>query len=305
MTRTRTAGAALTVVVSWLIVCSSVARAGQDALVHAKDLYTSAAYDEALAALSAYQPSPDHAIEADEYRAFCLLALGRNADASEIIERIVTADPSFLPAENQASPRLQEAFHDVRQRVLPAIVRSAYADAKTSFDRKDFKTAARQFDRVLTLLKDPTAAASSDLTDFRTLSNGFLDLMNTASADTSPPPAVGAPTALPTPRIYGVDDEDVSPPVVISQMLPPWRPSKRETQTYEVAIVLLINEAGNVDSFRVEGNLHPSYNTQLRDAVRHWKYRPAMKDGTPVKFRKVVGIRLSPVDGSQSTTARR
>jgi tetratricopeptide (TPR) repeat protein len=304
VTRTGTAAAALAAFVSWLIVCSaSVASAEQDLLVHAKDLYTSAAYDEALAALTTYQAPPDHVIEADEYRAFCLLALGRNADASKIIEEIVTADPSFLPAENQASPRVREAFRDVRQRVLPAIVRKAYADAKTSFDRKDFETATRQFDRVLTLLKDPAAAGSGDLADVRTLSNGFLDLMKTAA--TSPRPIANAPSAPPTPRVYSAEDEDVSPPVVVSQILPAWRPLKQETQTYEVALVLLINETGSVDSFRVEGNLYPSYNTQLREAVRHWKYRPAMKDGVPVKFGKVVRIRLSPSEGSQSAAARR
>lgn len=304
--RTRTAPAARAIFVSWLVVLSAPAvSAAQDALARAKDLYTSAAYDEALAALADYQAPPDHAVEADEYRAFCLLALGKSTDASKIIEQIVTTDPSFLPAENQASPRVQEAFREVRRRILPSIIRNAYADAKTSFDRKKFDAATRQFGRVLILLMDPAIAGSADLADLRILSNGFLDLMKTASAAEPPHPIVSEPSAPQPPRIYTVDDADVVPPIVVSQVLPPWRPSRQETQTYQIAVILVIDETGSVASFRMEGNLHPSYRSQFQDAIRHWKYRPAMKDGKPVKFQKVVGIRLNPADVSPNATTHR
>jgi len=36
------------------------------------------------------------------------------------------------------------------------------------------------------------------------------------------------------------------------------------------------------------------YNAVLLRAVRLWKFLPAMKDGVPVRYRKVVGIHLRP-----------
>src|SRR3954462_2066377 len=106
------------------------AAADQDALGRAKALYTSAAYDEALALLSQLdQPSPADAVEANQYRAFCLLALGRSDDARRVIQDLVEANPAYQPPDAQMSPRLQAAFRGVRRGVLPSIVRRSYAEA--------------------------------------------------------------------------------------------------------------------------------------------------------------------------------
>ena len=56
-------------------------------------------------------------------------------------------------SETDASPRVRSMFSDVRRSLMPAVVQSAYAEAKASFDRKD-PNALAQFDRVLVLLKD-------------------------------------------------------------------------------------------------------------------------------------------------------
>src|SRR5262249_19292566 len=117
-------------------------------LIAARDLYASAAYDEALALLnrlhSSDQPPGDsRAIE--QYRAFCLLALGRPADAQQAIEAVVTADPSYRPGESDVSPRIRAAFTEVRRRMLPTIIQQKYAQAKAAYDRKDWGTAAAGF----------------------------------------------------------------------------------------------------------------------------------------------------------------
>src|SRR5262249_58503348 len=103
----------------------------------------------------------------------------RSDDARAVIEQIVRANPSFRPSEMQASPRLQEAFSDVRRRVLPSVVRQAYTQAKAAYERKELDAAGQQFDRVVTLLDDP-AIASGELADLRILSSGFLDLVKSA-----------------------------------------------------------------------------------------------------------------------------
>jgi hypothetical protein len=205
------------------------------------------------------------------------------------------------------SPRLVTVFRDVRKQLLPRIVQQSYAEAKVAFDRKELEAAAIGFDRVLLLLNDPDLPASSGTTDLRMLATGFRDLSRVAPPP-PPPKAAALPPSIPPsgkpaeapgpPRTYGPNDADVTPPVVVSQQLPPWRPSKLAAtrRDYQGAVALVIDESGNVESVALLTSLQPEYNPVLLKAAREWKFRPATKDGRPVRYRKVVGIRLSPSD---------
>jgi tetratricopeptide (TPR) repeat protein len=280
--------------------------ADQDALVQAKALYTAAAYDEALAILSQLDgdKSPG-SIEAKQYRAFCLLALGRADDAKNVIQQIVEANPSFQPSEAQVSPRLLDAFRDVRRKVLPAIVRQSYAEAKTAFERKDFEVAGRGFTGVIALLDDGDTKGAGDLQDLRILSNGFLELIATLpkaesrpAAEANPPPAVTIP-AVPAPdpvTIFDVGNADVLPPVAISQTVPPWHPAKRDAEASDGTMILVVDEHGDVRSISMQGIADPAYAALLRRAAARWKYQPATRNGVPVKYRRLVAIHLNPVD---------
>src|SRR5262245_33234907 len=273
---------------SGFLVASGVV--GQDGLTRAKDLYASAAYDDALAVLDQLKldaSSPD-AVEAGQYLSFCRLALGRSEEGRQAIAGIVEADPLFQPAESQMSPRLVMVFRDVRKQLLPRIVQQSYAEAKVAFDRKEMEAAAIGFDRVLLLLNDPDLPASSGTTDLRMLAAGFRDLSKVAPAPLLPraaapppmppmPPAAKPADAPGPPRTYGPNDADVTPPVVISQQLPPWRPSKLSAtrRDYQGALALVIDERGNVESVTLLTSLQPEYNAMLLKAAREWKFRPA------------------------------
>src|SRR5258707_11626661 len=179
----------------------AAARAGaQDPdLSAARDLYASAAYDDALTMLnrlgSAEHPaSQSRAIE--QYRAFCLLALGRSADAEQAIEAVVAADATFQPGETDASPRIRSAFTSVRRRMLPSIIQQKYAQAKAAFDRKEFAAAADGFTQVLAMLADQDVAADvkqPPLLDLRTLAVGFEELSTRAAAPPPLPPPAPVP----------------------------------------------------------------------------------------------------------------
>src|SRR5471030_2252114 len=150
---------------------------GQESLSAARDLYASAAYEDALSVLNrlplSNRPTDEvHAI--DQYRAFCLLALGRTAEAEHAIEAVVSGEPTYQPA-GEVSPRVRAAFSDVRKRMLPVIIQQEYAQAKAAYDRKEFGAAAGCFSRVLDVMADPAAAAAVSqppLSDLRTLSAG-------------------------------------------------------------------------------------------------------------------------------------
>jgi tetratricopeptide (TPR) repeat protein len=291
---------------SGLAIAAS-AVAGQDTLTRAKELYASAAYDEALVVLDQLQLNPPltDAAEIGEYRAFCLLALGRTAEGRRAIEAIVSSNPLFQPSET--SPRLRAVFRDVRRQLLPRILRDSYAVAKAAFDKKELQEAATGFDRVLALFDDPDATDFEGSIDLRMLATGFRDLskVGTAAAPSaaaaSPPaaaiPTPAAPTDVSAPRRrYGPDDTNVTGPVVVSQTMPPWRPSKLSgaSREYKGALALVIDEHGNVESVVLLQGVNPEYNAVLLKAARLWKFQPAMKDGVPVPYRKVVGIQLHP-----------
>ena len=179
------------------VLVATIAVAGDDSLATARDLYAAAAYEDALAVLNrlgtpAGAPGDGPAI--GQYRAFCLLALGRVSEAEQAIETLIAAEPSYHPSDSDASPRIRSAFSDVRRRMLPAIVQQQYAQAKAAYDKKEFGVAAEGFKQVVGALNDPdlrSAANQPPLSDLRMLAAGFGEL----SANAAVPPPLPLPSA--------------------------------------------------------------------------------------------------------------
>src|SRR5207247_3941189 len=101
--------------------------AGENSLMTARELYASAAYEDALAVLATLPADgPVEEIRAGEqYRALCLLALGRTGEAESAIAVVITRNPTYRPTSD-VSPRVRTAFTDVRRKVMPAIVQQWY-----------------------------------------------------------------------------------------------------------------------------------------------------------------------------------
>jgi TonB family protein len=282
------------------IVLTAAGAAAQDAdLSTARDLYASAAYDDALAMLNRLRSADHPATQSrtiDQYRAFCLLALGRPADAEQAIEAVVAAEPSFQPGEGDASPRIRSAFTTVRRRMLPSIIQQKYAQAKAAFDRKEYAAASDGFTQVLAALADQDVAAEAKLpplSDLRTLAGGFQELAAKASAPPPAPPApvVAAPPPPPAaPRIYTGGETNVIPPAVISQTLPPFPGQVIIPRNGKLEIV--IDEAGAVESAVMTGSVSQAYDAIVLAATKAWRYKPATANGVPVKFRKTVQITI-------------
>ena len=267
----------------------------------ARDLYASAAYDDALTMLnrlrSAEHPaSQSRAIE--QYRAFCLLALGRPADAELAIEAIVAAEPSFQPGESDASPRIRSAFTSVRRRMLPAIIQQRYAQAKAAYDRKEFAAAADGFTQVLTALADQDVAAEAKqppLSDLRTLAGGFQELAAKAAAPPPPPPVPVVVTPPPPPppappRVYTGGETGIVPPVIVNQTLPAFPGQVVIPRNGKLEVV--IDESGLVESATMTASVTPSYDAMALTATKVWRFKPATLNGVPVKFRKTVQISI-------------
>ena len=180
-----------------LVAVNVQAQASLDA---ARELYASAEYESALAMLDGLRASEwpreeQHAIEL--YRALCMVATGKEADAKNVIEGLVTRDPLYRPS-NDLPPRVRTTYSETRKRMLPMAAQSAYHEAKAAFDFKDYAAAQRGFALVLAVLDDPDVqpqAARSPLSDIRTLATGFHEL----SAKAAAPPEPVAKALPPTP----------------------------------------------------------------------------------------------------------
>ncbi len=306
----RTTAALACVLAGWMGVAQLAAAA--DTLAQAKELYASAAYDEALAVLDRLQSAASKTETASiaEYRVFCLLALDRRDEAQKDIEVILHTNPLYMPSGDQASPRIQGVFRDVRRQSLPKIVLERYAVAKASFERKD-PNAGPQFDDVLALMDDPDVQATPALNDLRTVVTAFRDLTK-AMIPTPTPTAASTPAAgqaqaiapldptgpVPSPeslRVFTSADADVAPPMAQSQRIPPWMPDRAIAgQDFHGTLELLIDETGAVVTATMRASAHPTYNRLLLRAARDWKFTPARHDGKPVRYLKIVDVHLKP-----------
>lgn len=294
-----------------VVLAGVAARASaQDQLLTARGLYAAAAYEDALAVLNGLRAgasAPEERPRIEEYRAFCLLALGRGEEADQAIESLIQSEPAYRPSETDASPRVRTAFSEVRRRVLPGVIQQRYAAAKDAFDRKQHAAAADGFAEVLSLLADPDVVSSSTrspLADIRTLASGFRELAVAAAAPPPPPltpPVEPAPAqvfvpespAVPAaPRIYGLEDEDVAPPVAVRQQLPPFPQTTATLGPAGGVLEVVIGESGTVESAVMRTSITPAYDRMVLAAVRDWRFRPAMRMNVPVKFRKLTQITI-------------
>ena len=312
----RTTCAPFLTVVGLLLVATPAVQA-QDLTV-AKDLYASAAYEQALAVLEKIRQgnvaAPETLLAVEQYRAYCLLALNRKADAQQAIETVYTIDPFFQPAEDEVAPWVRSAFTEVRRGALPAAVQRLYAQAKDAYDRKAYDDAAARFKKVLTLLDDPAMPADrGTLVDYRPLAQGFLDLSVEAAKMAPAKPALD-PQALAQPpalaeaakpaaaRIYGPADTDVVPPVAIRQDPPRLPSSSLPIGSAEGVVEVIISETGAVESAVMRQSVNSFLDTQLLQATRSWRYQPATKGGQPVKYRRLVKVTFAPRQDAPAAT---
>lgn len=268
-------------------------------LAAAKALYASASYEEALSRLSIAR-GPEELDQIEEYRALCLLALGRSIDAERALERIVSRKPLYMSSEDM-SPRLLGMLHDVRKRLLPAAARDVYAKAKVDFENRNYGAAINGFTELLAIVSDPdTADARASLSDLKQLGEGFLKLATAeaaAAAKATAPPAVSAtPAASKEPPIYSADDLEVTPPVEVQRAMPAWTPSLPTQARLEFrgTLEVVVDEQGNVSTAAIRKPTTSGYDAVLLEAAKTWRYRPAMRNGAPVRYRAFIDVLLKP-----------
>jgi TonB family protein len=291
-----------------LLLASPGVRA-QELLERAQALYASAQFAAALAILKNVQPTTRaETVATAKTRALCLLALGESAQAERAFEALVAADPAARLTEAEAAPRVRALFTKVRVRLLPSLVRERFAAAKELFSKGKHGEAAAAFRELKPLLEDRDLqkAGAAELADLRVLVDGFLELTKAASKPPPTKPARPKPEPAepgdPAGQQGGQQEEAagkrvtppaIVPPVAITQQIPePRGVTLRQAST--LVLEVLIDEQGRVERATLQQPVHPLYDKMVLAAVDEWRYRPATRDGRPVKYLKTIEVTLRP-----------
>jgi len=269
-------------------------------LTEARALYSSAEYHRALSLLDQLVADTTqegtHAA-AGFYRALCLLALGREDEATTAVEILVAEHPSYRP-EQELPPRVQVLFDETRARLLPTAIQSKYLSARAAYDQRDYRSALQGFTETLELFTQPEVARMAGgppLADLLILADGFLELSAEAlsvsrhEAPIGPAEPVAPP---PPPRLYSVADRDVVPPMVVEQTIPNFPGPVRSSRAGVIEVV--IDEKGGVVSARMLESIGDRYDALALAAAGGWRYEPATLSGTPVPFVKRIRVSLIP-----------
>jgi hypothetical protein len=272
---------------AWALLLTAATAAAQEPLAKAKALYDAAAYEEALTLLG-----PVQAPEAQQYKALCMLALGRAQDANGAVEMLVSSSPTFEPSAEEVPPRFVTLVVEAKKKLLPAIARRTFSEARDQFRNGDREEALKKFDLVLALMSGPVFKDTTDAEDLRTLASGFIELAR-ASARPEPKPVTPAPEPpkVAEAPVAGPPPEVVQP-VALRQSIPPVPAGTSGLGSPTASVRVQIGVDGKVVEATMQQASHPLYDRMVLQAAREWLYQPATLNGKPVPSEKVVTIQL-------------
>lgn len=284
-------------IVSAVLLAGVAPVAAQEPLQKVKDLYSSAAYEDTLAAIKGLAPTESKP-EIEQYRIFSLVALGRLDEAEQVIEALLVEHPRYRPEPGDASPRIMALFTKVRSRVGPDAVKSLYKDARAALDQKDRERAISLFEQMLQTADDPDIKDAPSVAELRLLGAGFLDLSRALPATPAAAPVAGKGTPASDAAPAGpaaVGTVGTTDAVAVTETFPPWLPPNDYDRREFVGVLRVhISDKGTVVKSEIVKSVHPAYDGLLLKASKDWVYQPARLNGAAVASTKDVQVRLKP-----------
>ena len=267
-------------------------------LTAARALYLSAAYEDALDRLNRIREVAEYRDQVDTYKALCLLALERTRESERVVEQILARNPRYVLNEDAVSPRLMVIYRAVRARVIPPAARTLFASARANYEDHKFDIAAAQLRELLGMLD--STDGDPVLGDLKGQAEEFQRVLESEARKPADAPQVTAPgeaQMVLTPvapgkgPIYSNIDRGVVTPVEITRPIPIWTaPRGMQPALYQGLIEVVIDEAGRVESAVIRRSIAPSFDVELVNATRLWRFQAATRNGAPVKYRRTYEI---------------
>jgi TonB family protein len=267
-------------VLAWLGATWLLAAAQQATLQQAIELYWNGEYERTLQLLAA-ELSDDEVVEGHKYRAFSLVALGRNDEARAEFASLLEADPSHALDSSLVSPKIVEQFEQSRDEYAASLL----AQGKAAYFEGRYDESLQLLQSLLEV--DPSSTLGRE---YLQLARERLDLQQRAAA--LEPVEPEAPEVDPN-RVYNIGGE-VTDPVPLDQPKPRYPPFDAGNRTEgEVIVRITIGRDGAVERANVVRSANERMDAAAVRAARTWRYEPATLNGQPVRVYKIVGIRFS------------
>ena len=209
-------------------------------------------------------------------RAARLLASGRADEAQHIFDFITMTQPLADPAGMSLGPDAARAFRASRRVLLPVLAEREAQLARGALEAGDFDRAVSVGTRALAMLNDP---------DVGTPPSPLLATIGRVVARAS------AAKAAEEDRIYTLADLGVTPPAALSRQLPIAMPPGVSRQMLGT-IEMVIDREGQVEAVRLHTPLNRYHERMIVSAAKAWRYKPALRNGKPVRFSLLVSITL-------------
>jgi len=214
--------------------------------------------------------------ETAERRAIRLLASGRSDEAAIVFDTIVMANPFYRLDPADSTSEAVAALRSSKRLILPTLARRQYESASAAFDADDFDRATAEAERAAALLNDgDIGVAPADL------SAAVKKLLAVAASA----------KLLDDEKVYTASDSGVSPPRPLGRQLPVALPPGVSSQSVG-RLEVLVNRAGEVERVKLHTPMNRYYDRMIVSAAKAWQYKPALKNGKPVKFNLVIAINL-------------
>jgi hypothetical protein len=102
-------------------------------------------------------------------------------------------------------------------------------------------------------------------------------------------PHAASASAAPASELFTAANPDVDPPRITRQQLPRQPEPGDDTGYFDV----IITETGDVERVQLVSPMRRFQERMLMAAAKAWKFRPALRDGQPVRYRMRIAIILS------------
>jgi hypothetical protein len=202
--------------------------------------------------------------------------LARADDAQRLYDRIVLADPLYTLSPERSTPEAVAALRDSKRLLVPSIARRDYERALAAFEAGAYDRAAADATRVSRMLE---ALEAADVPPG--LSEGTRQLLA----------RIEVARAREDQRIYSEADVGVTAPEALGRQFPAAPPigmSQGQIGTLE----MLISRVGQVEVIKLHTPLNRYHERMIVSAAKAWRFKPALKDGKPVRYRLISSINL-------------
>ncbi len=252
------------------------------------DLYWNGEYEQTLAVLVAVAPealADFERLEYYKYRGFSHMALGDLDAAHEDFVGLLLTDPGYSFDPSMVSPKIIEQLETAKE----TVVKDLFSKGKTAYFEEDYETAVSLMDEILRMDPDYELAK-----EYKQLSEERVNLTEKIASMENPElqteqDTTGTPDEDEN-RVYHVTSE-MTPPVLLQRVMPEYpRFDSRIKREGRVIILIVIEKDGTVQEARVLRTVSSRIDQAAIEAVKKWRYRPALLSGTPIRVTQVVGL---------------